>query len=88
MHTAVELSYQARESDGLDFATSRQLTPHVFRASILPIISPKGRGTYSRPQIYAVYTVSVLNQDAAAIPLPARGRALRERGRALPGSGC
>jgi maltoporin len=64
LHTSVELSYQQRQSDGLDFATSRQLAPKVFRFSLMPNIAPAGKGSYSRPILYAVYTLSVLNQDA------------------------
>jgi maltoporin len=63
-HTAVELSYQARRADGIDFVAGRVLTPQVFRASIMPLVAPMGRGTYSRPQIYLVYTVSAMNDDA------------------------
>jgi maltoporin len=63
-HTAVELSYQARQADSIDFVANRVLTPQVFRFSVLPLVAPLGRGTYSRPQIYLVYTVSVLNDDA------------------------
>jgi maltoporin len=63
-HTAVELSYQARRADGIDYVAGRVLTPQVFRASILPLVAPMGRGTYSRPQIYLIYTVSAMNDDA------------------------
>lgn len=63
-HVAVELSYQARKTDGLDFVAGRVLTPQVFRFSILPLVAPLGRGTYSRPQIYLIYTVSRMNDDA------------------------
>jgi maltoporin len=63
-HTAVELSYQARQTDGVDFVANRVLTPQVFRFSLLPIVAPLGRGTYSRPQLYLVYTVSAVNDDA------------------------
>jgi hypothetical protein len=63
-HSAVELSYQARKSDGVDFVANRVLTPSVFRFSVMPLVAPMGRGTYSRPQIYLVYTVSAMNDDA------------------------
>jgi maltoporin len=63
-HTAVELSFQARRQDGVDPVANRVLTPEVFRASILPLVAPLGRGTYSRPQIYLIYSLSVMNDDA------------------------
>jgi hypothetical protein len=63
-HTAVELSYQARKSDGTDYVANRVLTPQVFRFSVLPLVAPMGRGTYSRPQLFLIYTLSVVNDDA------------------------
>lgn len=63
-HTAFELSYQQRVSDGLDFVAQRTLSPSVFRFSVLPLVAPLGRGTFSRPQLYLNYTVSVMNDDA------------------------
>jgi maltoporin len=63
-HTAVELSYQARQADSVDYVANRVLTPQVFRFSLMPIVAPLGRGTYSRPQLYLVYTVSAVNDDA------------------------
>jgi LamB porin len=63
-HAAAELSYQARRADGLDFVAGRVLTPQVFRFSLMPLVAPLGRGTYSRPQLYVVYTVSAVNDDA------------------------
>ncbi len=63
-HTAVELSYQARQADGVDFVANRVLTPQVFRFSLMPLVAPLGRGTYSRPQLYLIYTLSVVNADS------------------------
>ncbi len=61
---AAELSYQGRQYGGFDPLLNRQLVPQVFRASLMPIVNPLGPGTYSRPQIYLLATVSRLNQDA------------------------
>jgi hypothetical protein len=35
----------------------------VFHFSLMPILSPLGRGTYARPFLYLVYTVSVADKD-------------------------
>ena len=40
-----------------------EMTP-VAGSSVMPVVAPLGRGTYSRPAIYAVYTLSLLNGDA------------------------
>jgi maltoporin len=63
-HTAVELSYQVRRPLTVDQDRGTYLLPMVARASVLPIVAPLGRGTYSRPIIYGVYTLSYLNDDA------------------------
>ncbi len=63
-HSAVELSYQSRRTDGPDYVANRVLVPQIFRFSVLPLVSPLGKGTYSRPIIYAIYTLSVVNGDA------------------------
>ena len=63
-HTALELSYQTRKADGVDFVANRVLNPQVFRFSVMPLVAPMGRGTYSRPQIYLIYTLSAMNDDA------------------------
>ena len=63
-HTAVELSYQVRRPITVDQDRGTYLLPMVARASVMPIVAPLGRGTYSRPIIYAVYTLSYLNGDA------------------------
>ncbi len=63
-HAVVELSYQARTADGLDFLANRVLYPRVFRVSLKPTVNLGGRGTYSRPMLYAIYTLSLVNQDA------------------------
>jgi maltoporin len=64
VHVAAELSYQRRVQDGIDPYAGRVLKPDVFRFSLMPILSPTGRGTYARPHLYLVYTVSALDQDA------------------------
>jgi len=63
-HVALEASYQAKKADGLDYVAGRVLLPQVFRFSVMPLVAPLGRGTYSRPSLYLLYTVSVVNDDA------------------------
>jgi maltoporin len=64
LHTAFEFSYQVRRPAMVDQDQARYLLPQVFRGSIIPIVAPLGQGTYSRPIIYAIYTLSILNSDA------------------------
>jgi hypothetical protein len=64
LHTAVELSYQVRRPLTVDQDRAAYILPQVVRASIMPIVAPLGRGTYSRPFLFALYTLSYLNGDA------------------------
>jgi hypothetical protein len=64
IHTAVELSYQVRRPTTVDQDAGRYIRPMVARASLIPIVAPLGRGTYSRPFIYGIYTLSWLSADA------------------------
>jgi len=64
IHTAVEISYQVRRPATVDQDAGRYLLPTVARVSLMPIVAPLGRGTYSRPYLYALYTLSYLSSDA------------------------
>ena len=64
VHFAADLSFQRRVLDGVDPYVGRVLKPNVFRFSLMGILSPTGRGTYARPHLYVVYTVSTLDRDA------------------------
>lgn len=63
-HTAIELSYQIRRPNTVDQDLARYVTPQVGRVSLMPIVAPLGRGTYSRPFLYGLYTLSYLSGDA------------------------
>ena len=68
LHGVFELSYQGRRPDGLHPETQLHETPNVFKVSVMPTLS-WDRGTYSRPQIRLVYTLSYLD-SAAQIAFP------------------
>lgn len=62
-HQVFEVSYQGRRPNGLDPDTQTHLWPGVLKASVMPTLS-WDRGTYSRPQLRLVYTVSYLDEGA------------------------
>lgn len=64
LHAALEVSFQARRPHGLDAETLHARTATVWKATALALVSPAGRGTYTRPQIRLYYTLS-LPDDAA-----------------------
>ncbi len=63
-HTAFEFSGQLRRPLSVDQDRGRTILPMVLRGSVMPIVAPLGRGTYSRPILYGIYTLSLLNDDA------------------------
>jgi len=60
---AFELSYQGRRPNGLDPRTQTHLVPGIFKFSVMPTLS-WDRGTYARPQLRVVYTMSYLDAGA------------------------
>lgn len=77
---AVEGSYQARRYAGPQLGTTdgEPLVASMVRGSIMPFFSAAGRGSFRRPVIGAVYTVSGRNAGArslypAADPYARRG---------------
>lgn len=77
-HQMFEVSLQSRRPDGLDPNTNTHLVPTVAKFSVMPALS-WDRGSYARPQLRVVYTLSYL--DAGARQLfreddPRHGRAI------------
>lgn len=77
---AVEGSYQVQQrgvlaaiepdlSDGSSTAERDPLLAGVGRVGVIPFVSPKGRGTYSRPTIWFIYSLAMRN-DAARMLYP------------------
>ena len=62
-HQVFELSWQGRRPDGLDPGLQIQQIPNVLKFSVIPTLS-WGRGTYTRPLLRVVYTLSYLDQAA------------------------
>lgn len=64
-HTALgtELSYQFKNRKVLD-DEGRHRVPAAWRVSVLPMITPMGWGSYTRPILYGVYTATFRNQAA------------------------
>jgi maltoporin len=62
-HQVFEASIQVRRPDGLDPRTQSHLVPAAFKFSLMPTLS-WDRGSYSRPQLRVIYTVSYLDEGA------------------------
>jgi len=63
----LEASHQVRRIAVLDRNTDAPLVAQVTRAALIPFISPSGRGSFKRPQLYAIYAISARNDGARAL---------------------
>jgi maltoporin len=64
LHQAFEFSVQIKNPSGLSPYTGRKPRMMAAKFSIIPLIAPAGKGSYSRPQFRLIYTLSILNSDA------------------------
>lgn len=64
---AVEGSVQARRYALAEGTTGDPLTASLVRGSIFPFLSPAGRGSFRRPVLGAVYTITGRNQGARSL---------------------
>ncbi len=64
----VEASFQMSRPNGLNPRTNRQETARVWQLGVMPALTfADDPGTYSRPQLRAVYAVSMLNDAALSL---------------------
>lgn len=75
---ALDLSYQGMASLALDEITGRAEGGGIFKIGVMPFVTPWGRGTYTRPHIRLVYTLSARDEGARRLLNPADPRASRD----------
>lgn len=61
---ASEVSFQERRPRGPSPVTGERETARVTRVSLMPLVSPLGMGTLTRPHLRLVYTASFRNDGA------------------------
>lgn len=61
---ALDTSYQAMETTAFDEVTGRPERGGVFKFGFIPFFSPFGRGTYTRPHLRIIYTLTHRDADA------------------------
>lgn len=64
---AVDLSYQGMQSTALNQTTGNPEGGNIFKLGVLPFVSPFGRGTYTRPHIRLIYTLTARDDGARAL---------------------
>lgn len=62
-HQVFEVSYQGQRPDGLNPDTQTHLISNVLKFSVMPTLS-WDRGSYARPQLRLIYTLSYLDSGA------------------------
>ncbi len=64
---ALEGSFQARRYAILDPSGSGPLTASLLRAGIIPYFSPAGRGSFKRPQLRIIYSITARDAGARSL---------------------
>ena len=64
---SVEGSYQALETTALDERTGNPVEGSAWKLGVIPFFSPYGRGTYTRPHLRVIYSVTTRDEGARAL---------------------
>ncbi len=64
---AVDLSYSGIARSAINEATGGPEGGNVFKLGVVPFVSPFGRGTYTRPHLRVIYSLTVRDDDARAL---------------------
>ena len=65
-HQAAEISWQGRRPNGLNPRTQTHLVPNAFKFSLIPTLS-WDKGSYSRPHMRFIYTLTYLDEAARVL---------------------
>lgn len=64
---SLDLAYQALQMSALDERTGRVVRGGVTKIGFIPFYSPFGRGTFTRPHLRLIYSMSIRDQGAQAL---------------------
>lgn len=64
---AVDISYQGMQASALNEATGNPEGGNVFKIALMPFITPFGRGTYTRPHLRVIYSLTARDDGARAL---------------------
>jgi len=64
---AADISYSAMAASAINESTGSPEGGGLFKVGIIPFISPFGRGTYSRPHLRLIYSLTVRDEGARAL---------------------
>jgi len=61
---ALDLSYQALQRSEIDVVTDSAVSGQVYKLGVIPFVSPRGRGSYDRPQLRILYVLTHRDEGA------------------------
>lgn len=64
---SLDLSYQHRETSMLDELTGAPVSGNLWKVGVIPFISPAGRGSYTRPHLRLIYSMTIRDSGARAM---------------------
>ena len=64
---ALDVSYQGLQSTAINETTGNPEGGNVFKLALMPFVSPLGRGTYTRPHIRVIYSLTARDDGARAL---------------------
>lgn len=67
---AIDVSYSGVAAAAINETTGSPEGGSIFKLGIVPFISPFGRGTYTRPHLRLIYSLTVRDDDARALYPP------------------
>ncbi|MGE3628864.1 MAG: carbohydrate porin [Sandaracinaceae bacterium] len=64
---AADLSYSGMAASTINETTGQPEAGNLFKVALMPFVSPFGRGTYTRPHIRLIYSLSIRDDGARAL---------------------
>ena len=64
---AVDVSYSGMATSAINETTGAPEGGHQFKLGVMPFVSPFGRGTYTRPHLRVIYSLTVRDDGARAL---------------------
>src|SRR5690606_25334738 len=64
---SADLSFQGLQASAINETTGNPEGGNVLKLALVPFVSPFGRGTYTRPHIRLIYSLTLRDEGARAL---------------------